>query len=1074
MRKFSPFGLAALLAVTFAGRPLAAQQPVTVSGRVTIEGGAPLAGASVNITQLGLGDYTDAEGRYRIQVPAARAQGTYTVQVRRLGYKATSASLTLAGASVEQDFVLAAAPTQLEAVVATALGIEKQKRSVGVAQQTISGADLTQTPTPNVVNALSGKVAGVKVIGSTNPGGSARIVIRGENSIGGNNQPLFIIDGIPVDNSQFVSTNQTRGYGGFDYGTPLQDLNDADIASISVLKGPAAAALYGSRAANGAIIITTKSGKGAQGGFQVSASSAVTFETISKLPDYQNKYGQGANGQFNWVDGTGAGTNDGEDASWGPMLSPDSMKVQWFSNGQPAPWIAHPNNVRDFFQTGRTLTNNFSASGASDRANFRLSLGTENSDGIVPTNTFRRLTASANGSALLRDKLTADASVQYINNSANNRPGTGYDEFNPMMGFVWFGRQVDTKQLQQLYRDSTLVASNVANGVNCCQVNWNYNYHNNPYWNLYSNHNGDERNHVIGSTSLTYKPLTWLSAKVATGIDFYRHKREFDVAPGWVGGFFDPYTNGDFSQGGFSNEAIWSAENNSEFLLSSITNPIKGLGLTVNLGGNRRYAATNQQWVGTDALVAPGVYNMSNAATVYTPYQYDRRRQVNSLYGSAQFAWNDYFFVDVTGRNDWSSTLPKGNNSYFYPSLSTSLVFSDLFPALTMGGRMDYGKLRFAIARVGSDADPYLITMTYPSNPAWTGIDGSSVPRFYVPNTLTNANLKPEQTDSWEVGTELSFFQSRLGLDATYYQKKTTNQILTASVSPASGFSAAAVNAGEMDNNGVELQLTATPVKLDNGLSWDVTANYAQNKNKLAALYGDLTTFQIGPKFFGTSIEARLGQPYGAIIGYKIRRDDQGRMILNARGLPMRSPSTQIIGNVQPKWTGGLNNTLHYRGLDLSVFLDARIGGQLWSATNRFGTYAGILESTLRGREVDQTHPGIHITGVKTNGTPVDTTVRAEDYFKTMDGIEENFVYDASFVKLREMRLGYDVPASLLGRFNVGYKVNVALVGRNLWTHSNAPNIDPETAFSSGNLQGIEFGQLPATRSIGFQVNVTP
>ena len=1043
---------------------VAAQQGTTVSGRVTSETSAPVVGASVSIPTLGVGAYTNNDGRYTFTVPAARVTGqNVSLVARHIGFQPQTATVALTAAPISRDFSLSTVTTQLEGVVVTALGLEREKRSLGVAAQSVAGEDLNRTQTPNVVNALSGKVAGVKVIGSTNFGGSARVVIRGEGSISGNNQPLWVVDGIPVDNSTTTNSYQTRGYGGFDYGNAIQDLNTEDIESVSVLKGPAAAALYGSRAANGAIVVTTKSGKSSRSQFQATASSNVTFETISKLPDYQNSYGQGANGQFNYVNGVDAGVNDGEDASWGPKLDAGLMIPQWFSLGQPAPWVSHPDNVRSFFQTGSTVTNNISATGSGERANFRLSFGSQSAKGIVPTSSSNRINAGVSGTATLSEKFSANANVQYVKNKANNRPGTGYDEFNPMMGFVWFGRQVDMQQLQSLVVDPALQAFNRAQGVDFTnQVNWNYAYHNNPYWNLYHNSNADDRNRFIGSAQLQFRPYTWLTSMVRSGSDFYNTNRGFDVAQGWIGGFFDPHTNGTYTQGGFSNENLFVNENNTDFLVTAVTTPLERLGLTVNLGGNRRVRSYNNRWIGTDALVADGVYNTGNAATTYPAYQYDERRQTNSLYGTTQFAYNDFFFVDVTGRNDWSSTLPKGNNSYFYPSVSSSIVFTDAVPALKVGP-LSYGKIRGAWTRVGNDADPYLLALTYASNPAY-----GSQPRFTLPSTVTNPELKPEQTDAWEIGTELSFLDGRAGIDFTYYNKRTTNQILTAGISPTAGYTFAAVNAGALSNKGVELQVTASPVKMSNGFAWDVTANYAKNKNKLESLYGTSTTYPIGSKFFNTSIEARVGEPFGSIVGYAARRDSSGNLILTSSGLPQRTTTTQILGNIQPSWTGGLINAIRYKGFDLSGQLDFRVGGQLWSATNRFGTYAGILESTLVGRDT-----GLTMTGVTSAGAPITKNVSAEKYFKTIDGIEQYFVYDAGFVKFRELRLGWAVPEALTQRAS-GYHFNVALVGRNLWMHSNAPNIDPETAFSAGNLQGIEFGQLPATRSLGFQVNVTP
>ena len=1043
-----------------------AQQATTVSGRVTNEASAPVPGASVSIPTLGVGTYTGNDGRYSFTVAANRVTGqNVSLVARRIGYQPTTASVTLSGATVAHDFRLTTATTQLEGVVVTALGLEREKRSLGIAAQSVGGADLNKTQTPNIVNALSGKVAGVKVIGSTNFGGSARVVIRGENSISGNNQPLWVVDGIPVDNTTFTNTTQARGYGGYDYGNAIQDLNTEDIESVSVLKGPAAAALYGSRAANGAIVVTTRSGKGAAKGFTATASSNVTFDNISKLPDYQNGYGQGSGGEFEFVDGQGNGTGDGTDESWGPKLDAGLNIPQWFSAGKPAPWVSSPNNVRDFFQTGTTVSNNVSATGSSDRANFRLSFGAENMQGIVPTSNLKRVTAGINGTASLSEKLSANASVQYVRNKAHNRPGTGYDELNPIMGFTWFGRQVDTKQLQSLVTDSTLRAFNQGNGVDFTdQVNWNYNYHNNPYWNINQNANDDDRNRFIGSAQVQFKPLSWLTGMIRTGSDFYNTNRSNNIAQGWIGGFTDGRTNGDFTGGGFTNESFFVNENNTDFLVTAVTSPLDRLGLTVNLGGNRRAKSQNQRWIGTDKLVTAGVYNMSNAATIYPAFQYDERRQINSLYGTTQFAFNDYFFVDVTGRNDWSSTLPKGKNSYFYPSVSSSLVFTDLMPALKIGG-LSYGKLRGAWTRVGSDADPYLLATTYASNAPYNG-----QPRFTLPATVSNPELKPEQTQAWEVGTELSFLDGRAGLDLTYYTKRTTDQILTASVAPSSGYTAAAVNAGSLSNKGIEVQFTATPVKMNNGFSWDLTANYAHNQNKLESLYGQSNTYLIGSKFFNTSIEARVGQPYGSIVGFAFQRDTVTKaLILSPAGVPLRATTTSVLGNIQPKWTGGFINTFRYKSFDVSGQIDARIGGQLYSATNAWGKYAGILAMTLQGRD-----SGVVVSGELANGTPVTKTVSAEDYWHGLgynSGDEDN-VYDASFVKLRELRIGWAVPQSLLRSST--YRLNVALVGRNLLTHSKAPNIDPETAFSAGNQQGSEFGQLPATRSLGFQVSVTP
>jgi outer membrane receptor protein involved in Fe transport len=637
------------------------------------------------------------------------------------------------------------------------------------------------------------------------------------------------------------------------------------------------------------------------------------------------------------------------------------------------------------------------------------------------------------------------------------------------MGFTWFGRNVDVNLLKEKMTDVELQQYNAANGVDYTEmVNWNYNYHSNPWWNVEKNSNFDDRNRMIGSAQIQYRPLSWLTGMVRTGTDFYNQNRGFTFAPGWIGGYGgDPNTLGDYSGGGFQNTTDLVNENNTDFLLTAVTTPMERLGLTINLGGNRRVRTLQQRWIGTDKLSGPGIYNMTNAAILYTPTQYDERRQINSLYGTTQFAFNDYFFVDVTGRNDWSSTLPKGKNSYFYPSVSSSLVFTDLLP-VTKNVGLSYGKLRAAWTRVGSDANPYLLRLAYDNSDAYFGNA-----RFAVPNTLTNPELKPEQTQAWEVGTELSFLDGRAGLDVTYYQKKTTDQILTASVAPSTGFTRAAVNAGSLSNKGVEVQLTGTPVKANaaDGFSWDVVANYARNRNRLESLYGDSKNYQIGNPFFNVTIEARLGEPYGSIVGRDFRRDAEGRQIISSTtGKPLAALTTSILGNIQPDWTGGLINTFRWKGFDLSGQIDARVGGQLYSATTSWGRYAGILEETVQYR-VDS----IVVPGVLANGTPNTKKISAQDYWHAIgyDGGDVSNVVDAGFIKLRELRLGWAVPQSLTRALS-GYRLNVALVGRNLLMHANADHIDPETAFSAGNLQGLEMGQLPSTRSLGFQISVTP
>ena len=1072
MRNFSALGVAVAL-TTLIGRTAAAQQPAVISGTVTSDANAPIVGVSVAIGTLGVGSVTNETGHYTFLVPAAKVAGqTVTITARRIGFRQVNATITLSGGDITKDFVLSTAPTQLEEVVTTALGQTASKKSLGYAQQSVDSTTLTATRSLNLANTLQGKVAGLQVTSATTQGGSAKITLRGQNSItNSNNEPLYVIDGIPIDNSNFSSATLNRGYGGYDYGNAAQDINPDDIAEISVLKGATAAGIYGYRAANGAIIITTKTGRGAKG-FSWNASSNTTFESPLRLPEYQNTWGQGFGGTscdsikntpayatcgFSYVDGNYGGVNDGVDESWGPRL--DGTPRYQYSYTTPGaaelrPWVAHPDNVKSFFQTGRTQVSNLAASGANDRANFRLSATNYDVTGIVPNNTFQRTTAALNAGANITSKLQATGEINYSKNSGLNRPGTGYDEANPMMGFVWFGRQVDIAQLKNHYT--------TPEGE---QISWNYSYHNNPWWNQYMNSNRDDRDRVIGAASATYTFVPWLKGMVRTGTDFYRDFRNYNIAQGWIGGLFD---GGSYTSGGFQETTRFNRETNSDFLLSANHGFMDGLlGAKFDFGGNRRDASYQASAFGTDQLIIPGVYNIGNSAIPVNPGENVQRRRINSLYAQSDLSWRDYLFLNMTARNDWSSTLPKGNNSYFYPSASLGFVFTEAVPMLTFGNTLNYGKLRAGWASVGNgDTAPYSLRIQYvPSTNFST--PGGPVGRFPVPNLLPNKDLKPESTVSFEAGTELQFFDNRLGFDGTWYTKASTNQILAADISRSSGFTQQVLNAGRVTNKGIELQMTAVPVQLGNGFSWNTSVNYSQNRSRVESLYPNLQTVLLGSANWGATIEARAGEPFGAIYGTPYARDAQGRLLVNSRGLPYASSTKRVLGNYNPDWVGSLNNEFRFKNLDMSFQFDTRQGGQIYSSGIMWASYAGQL------KETENRDQPIVVNGVHTDGTPNTTKVSVEDYYHSLWPIQERWVFDASFVKFREARVGYTLPASWGSRVGLT-NIKTAVVGRNLAMWSKVKHIDPETAFSTSNQQGIEMGQLPTTRSIGFQISVTP
>ena len=1047
---------AALLAVALSPISLWAQEPATITGRVTNESGTPEAAVSVRIDALQAGTTSQADGSYRLVVPGSRIRAgqPVTLIASRQGLATQSRQITLnPGANLTQNFQLGAQALVLEGLVVTALGITTEERSIGTSVQSVQGEELTEARETNLVNALSGRVSGVTVTNAGPQGGSARIVIRGSNSIAGNNQPLFIVDGIPIDNS----APRITGFGGVDYGNAAQDINANDIESISVLKGPNAAALYGSRAANGAIVIPTKSGRGARGGgLGITASQNVTFETPLRLPDYQNEFGQGSGGAFSYVDGNYGGVNDGTDESWGPRLD-GRLIPQFFSNGQPVPWVPAPNNVRDFFETGVTTNTHVALSTASDAANVRLSVSRLDQDGMYPGFGLERTTLALNGGATLTPRLSTSAAVQYIAADGENRPGIGYEGDNPMLQFVWFGRQVDTGLLRQMYFDNPTQ-----------MTNWNYSYHSNPYWIALANRNFDSRDRIIGNVSATYQVADWLSATLRSGTDWYEDTRKRTFAGGTIG-----ITLVQGANGAFTDHQQFFQETNTDFLLAANRDLSSDLSLTLNLGGNRRDAERRSNFTYVGDLSAPGIYSVSNAAITPDVQDFVSRKRVNSLYGQGQLGFRDYLFVDVTARNDWSSTLPEANNSYFYPSISGSFVFSDAFPNLA-SSVLSFGKLRASWARVGNDADPYQLRSVYDAGDPFRGF-----PTFSVSNTIPNADLKPEQTTSREVGLELRFLEDRLALEATAYSSATTNQILGVQISPTSGYTNRVVNAGRVENSGLEIFARAVPVRRGN-FEWEVTANYAHNNSEIAELTEGLDTYVLGT-YWSLTAEARQGHPYGALYGFGYRRVQEGphagRIIVSGTtGLPLRDPNKRVLGNYNPDWTGGLSNRFTYGLFDFSFLIDVKSGGQLFTVTNMFGRYSGVLRETLEGRGYDGAD-SLLVNGVVDlgGGNYAENTRRttAERYNHGIYGLHEAHVFDASFIKLREVRLGYRLPGSLTSRLGIS-SGNISLVGRNLWLDAEVPHIDPETAFDASNAQGLEFGQLPSARSVGFNLSITP
>ncbi len=1046
---------AALALVVSASATAFAQGATVITGRVTNKAaGTPIAGASVVIDGTQLGSITNDQGTYTLNVPAGRT-GSVNLTARLIGYRALRQPVTLGGGRTIADFALVSQPAQLTEVVVTALSQQREKATLGTAQSTVSSEDLTRTQSVNVVSAMSGKVSGLQIAQSGNMGGTTRIVIRGAGSILGQNQPLFVLDGTPISNDNLSTA--TVG-GGRDYGSAISDLNMDDIASVTVLKGPNAAALYGSRASAGAVVITTKNGRNQARGTKFSFTSRANYDTPSFLPAYQNSYGQGFGGEFQYVDGAGSGINDGADESWGPKL--DGRLIDQFT-GKQQPWIAHSDNISNYFRSGSSLSNNFNVSSSFENGGVRLSMTKDDTRGIIPNSSLNKLAGTLSANATMFEKLGIAGSLSYTQNGGLNRSENGYTEGNPLMSFTWFGRQVDLDLLKDKYYN-TNSPYGFADGS---LFNWNDNYHRNPYWQQYMNPAPDSRDRVIAQISGNYEFTPWLSGSVQAGGDNYRFTRDEQIAAGNIDRASASYN------GAFTSYTQRNREANVQGLLTA-KKSVGMFELTGNFGGNRRRNDQYQAGFGTNGILVPGIYNLSNAGIAPTIANAEFHSAVNSSYGSAIATVNRVWTVEVTGRNDWSSTLPKENSSYFYPSVSSSLILSDLFPVISANGILTYLKLRGSWARVGSDADPYQLQTLYAGSTA--KFNGAAL--YTLADKSANAALRPEQTTGTEGGVEFSLYDDRITFDGTYYTKISRDQILPLTVPQATGFTTTVINAGQLSNKGVELSATARPLRNYKGFSWSTTFNYNKNTSKVDELQEGLTLVNIpgNGTQWSANVQARVGEPYGQLFAPGFKRDSASGQLLLSGGFPQKGPN-KIMGNVNPRWVGGWANEVRYKSVALNILFDIRRGGDVFSIGNMWGTYAGILATSLEGREVDWDKPGLVIPGIDAaTGKANTTVVTAEDYRHSIYPIVEPYVYNTGFVKLRETRLSWEVPSRLVAKARMS-QMNIALVGRNLLTWTDYPNYDPENAVNASNAgQGFEMGALPTTKSIGFSLSVTP
>ncbi|MCG8308985.1 MAG: SusC/RagA family TonB-linked outer membrane protein [Cytophagales bacterium] len=1089
MKRILLLGLVAMFAFSAAW----AQRSVT--GTVTAkEDGTPVPGVNVIVKGTAAGTVTDIDGKYQIGVPEEGG----TLVFSFIGLTTEEVEI---GNQSEIDMVMTADIKQLTEVVVTALGITREKASLGYAVQEVEGEELNNVKQDNFINSLSGRVAGLHVKNNTNFGGSTNVIIRGSSSLTGSNQALFVIDGVPISNSNTNNTGQTTGRAGFDYGNYASDLQPNDIESVSVLKGAAATALYGSRAANGVILITTKKGKKGAKGIGVTINSNVTFGTVDKstFPNHQKLYGAGYDPAWHdepgldLIDVNGDGTPEPvvpvyDDASRGGPL--DGTPVYQYNAfipespfyGQMTPYVYPENDAVSFFETAVNYTNSFDISNANDYGSYRFSYTNMNNSGVMPNSLLRRNNFVLTGSYNILDNVKITAHANYIKTDGKGRPSTGYSD-NIMSSFrQWYQVNVDMKEQRDLY------FANTDQNPTWNPAAWNDRtpiYWDNPYWVRYKNYQTDERSRLIGYVQLDYEITKFLSLMGRMAVDTYGELQEERKAVGSVAGELG-VDRPDVTSG-YSRYERSFYETNADLMLN-FHKTYGNFDVAAMLGTNIRRSRSDRIFASTNGgLAVPDVYSLSNSVDpMLPPEERLLEKGVNGFFGSLNLGYKNFLYLDATVRRDQSSTLPSNNNAYVYPSVSGSFVFSEIVEA----NWLSLGKVRLNYAEVGNDTDPLRVLDTYRANAPFKG--NPLVTNYFLKN---NPDLKPERQQSIEAGLEFSVLDDRLGIDVAVYKTSTFDQLMPVSVSWATGYREKMVNAGEIENKGAEVMLYATPIR-SNGFQWDITLNWSKNQNKVISLFTDeagneVENLQLASLQGGVTINARVGEPYGTINGSdytyhenggKIVRDDGSRYIKSAT-------NDQVLGNFNPDWLGGIRNAFSYKNFDFSFLIDWQHGGDVFSLDMWYGTGTGMYEETATPNDLgnpqrdpvidngDGTYGaesgGIILDGVYADGTPNTTRIKSDIFAHGwVRSPNARYVYDASFVKLREVVLTYNLPQSILER-SPFTGVALSFVGNNLAIfHKNLPHADPEATQGSGNIQGWQSGVMPAVKNYGFNVNL--
>ena len=1068
----------------FVGFNLVQGQGVQITGKVTsAEDGAALPGVSVVVRGTTIGAVTDFDGNYSITVP----ESATTLMFSFVGMVTQEIEI---GNQTTVDVELEPSTTRLDEVVVTALGISRDKKSLGYAQQEVTSEEVNITSNPNIKAALAGKVAGVQIVGQAGSklGDEGRIRIRGAVSMTTDGDPLYVVDGIPVDDPNIIDME--------------------NVKSISVLKGPNATALYGQRAEYGVVLITSKDATG--GGVSVEINSTTTFEKVAYLPNYQNLYGGGYDGADEWTildfDAGFAGRPyapefeplDGQrfiysgyaDESWGPAFDGEPY-IAWYNYwpdspyyGQTATWEAHPDNIKDFYDTGVTLKNSVAVSGGNDDFNARVSYTNLDQKGIMPYSYLKRNVISGSLRYHASERLTINANMTWNNAEVQGDFDDGYSNQTTGSFNSWFNRNLDMDKMRELKDLQT------THGYHASWNYWGAGYGTyfgtekgafwyNPYFWLENYQNIQNRNDFIGKINATYKITDHfeLSADAMTTANKYNRYFEFPFA---LGNSAEPELYNGWASGGFGNYDRNTVENNFSGMLK-YSNQFGEFDVQAFVGGNIRmnsyYRFNADMDIGdiNQGLVIPDVFTYSNAILPVTPSTYKYNKEVRSLYASASIGWRRMIYVDITGRNDWSSALPAENNSYFYPSIGGSFIFSELINSSVLS----FGKIRAGWAQVGNDVAALRINPTYPLS----GSPYFGLPQMYTNATAVDPNISPALNTSYELGADVSFLDNRLGLSFTYYNETRENEIISVDMSTATGYTGYLTNAGSATRDGIEITLNATPIRFQN-VVWDISINYGSSNSVINELPGDLESMAApgGNDDWGfVYVTHELGNKWGQLRGRDIATDDNGNYIVNSTGT-YAYETGQYLGSVLPDFTGGILNSLTlFNLINLSASIDFQKGGKFYSLSEMWGNYSGLLEETAaindRGtnvREDPADGGGVHVVGVTESGETFDEYVDSYTYFSQFQSntIPSPFIHDASYMKLRELALSVNLPQSMLGNsFIKG--VSVGFVGRNLWmiavAKDNIHGWDPsELSRTYG-----ENAQLPGTRSYGFNVKLT-